>query len=170
MTRYERVSNVFEGVPMRTISDGSICLVADMPEEDREHTAVHVDTVRAVLDGFCKHYPNHPLCLASAASRHTPAAWHEFGLAHLPNEYPSLRLVDLNREELPASSLLIFLVRQNDPRSRWAQLQGAVERRYTPQGHVWHRQAKEGGEGDVRHPDLVLVDHLHVNKVFCTVI
>lgn len=112
-------------------------LVADLFDHLDAVKSVHVDAARAALDWFCARHPDHPICLASAARQNTRRAWEAFGYAHLPKEYPRLRLLDLNAESLPQASLTLHLTTRNS--SPWGAYLTRPQRMYTPRGHVWIR-------------------------------
>ncbi len=141
MTRYERtqetIQKVERSVPHEDVRD--FLLVADLTDHLDESSAVHVDAARAALDWFCARYPDHPVCLASASRRNTRRAWEAFGYVHLQKEYPSLRLLDLNKESLPQASFMMHLTKQTS--TPWGAYLVQPRRYYTPRGHIWDRVA-----------------------------
>ena len=165
MTRYERVQEAIRSQEHKISHKGvrDLLLVVDLPDHREELGSVHVDAARAALDWFCKHHPDHPICIASASKQNTKKTWEEFGYTHLPREYNQVRFVDLNESSMPNATLVVFLLGAHRhsvrgvrrPSQTWRQQYVSPTRHYTANGHVWHREALNWTQ---QQPNLVIVD------------
>lgn len=158
MTRYERVQQALQAVEHRLVQTGKgLFLFADLHDHEEELGSVHIDAVRATLDWFCKRNPDHPICVAAASRRNTQRAFESFGYVHLPKEYPRLHLVDLNHASRPDLGLTVHLTVPHATslsEASWQRSHATPIRRFTPFGHIWHREAG----AVVKSPTLRVID------------
>lgn len=157
MTRYDRIQASLRAVESRLQHDQirDLLLVVDLPDHLQELGTPHVDAARSTLDWFCSKHPDHPICLATGSARNTKKAWEAFGYAHLPKQYPRLRFVDLNRDPMPPSTFVVFLIGlDRRVQEVWSELHVRPSRYYTPTGHVWRRV----GDSVEHVPHVTVVD------------
>ncbi len=132
-----------------------VVVIPELTDHEDETGSVHVDALRAICDWVARHHPKVRLTIAAAAKRHTPLAMEEFGMHHLASEYPSVRFVDLNEEQLPLGYRILVCRASKNPQGYWNVICRPAQRLYGPRGVVWQREVADGA---LSAPQLILMD------------